>query len=136
MPSLQTVRMPFGEVGTPYKERPEGSVSKLSTVRDGFRILFMIGKLVKEERPLESFSIAAALFAIASIALAAPVLVTFYETGLVPRLPTAVLAAAMMILALLSLACGLILETVTRGRRELKRFAYLMHSAPQPKRLP
>jgi glycosyltransferase involved in cell wall biosynthesis len=124
------LRMPFGEVGTPYKERPEGSVSKLSTVRDGFRILFMIGKLVKEERPLESFSIAAAVFAIASVALAVPVIVTFYETGLVPRLPTAVLAAALMILAFLALACGLILETVTRGRRELKRLAYLLHAAP------
>jgi hypothetical protein len=91
----------------------------------------MIGKLVKEERPLESFSLTAAVFAIASLALAMPVFVTFYETGLVPRLPTAVLAAALMILAFLSLACGLILETVTRGRRELKRLAYLAHAAPQ-----
>jgi glycosyltransferase involved in cell wall biosynthesis len=126
------LRMPIAEVGTPYKERPEGSVSKLSTFRDGFRILFMIGKLVKEERPLESFSLMAALFAIASIAFASPVIVTFYETGLVPRLPTAVLAAALMILAFLSLTCGLILETVTRGRREIKRLAYLAQIAPQP----
>lgn len=126
------LRMPIAEVGTPYKERPEGSVSKLSTFRDGFRILFMIGKLVKEERPLESFSLMAAVFTAVSIVLASPVIVTFYETGLVPRLPTAVLAAALMILAFLSLTCGLILETVTRGRREIKRLAYLAQIAPQP----
>ena len=125
------LRMPFADVGTPYKERPPGSVSKLSTVSDGLRILFMIGKLVKEERPLESFSFTAALLALISIAVAWPLLMTYFETGLVPRLPTVVLAAALMILAFLALTCGLILETVTRGRRELKRLAYLAQPGPQ-----
>ncbi len=131
------MRMPFGEVGTPYKERPPGSTSKLSTFKDGFRILFMIGKLVKEERPLASFAITGALLALLSLIVAAPVLITYYQTGLVPRLPTAVLAAALMILAFLSVTCGLILQTVTQGRRELKRLTYLSYPAPQkPKDIP
>ena len=125
------MRMPFTEIGTPYKERPPGSASKLSTFKDGFRILFMIGKLVKEERPLKSFAITAVVLAFMSLAIAAPVFVTYYQTGLVPRLPTAVLAAAIMTLAFLSVTCGLILETVTRGRREMKRLAYLAYPAPQ-----
>jgi hypothetical protein len=124
------LRMPIAEVATPYKDRPPGSVSKLSTFKDGFRILFMIGKLVKEERPLEFFSIAAAALAVASVIIATPVVLTFLETGLVPRLPTAVLSTGLMILAFLAVACGLILETVTRGRREMKRMAYLAHPAP------
>jgi hypothetical protein len=124
------LRMPIAEVATPYKDRPPGSVSKLSTFKDGFRILFMIGKLVKEERPLEFFSIAAAALAVASVIIAMPVVLTFLETGLVPRLPTAVLSTGLMILAFLAVACGLILETVTRGRREMKRMAYLAHPAP------
>jgi len=124
------MRMPFTEIGTPYKERPPGSTSKLSTFKDGFRILFMIGKLVKEERPLKSFGIAGIVLALISLIVAVPVFVTFYETGLVPRLPTAILAAALMILAFLSITCGLILETVTRGRREMKRLAYLTYPAP------
>jgi len=126
------LRMPIMEMATPYKDRPAGSVSKLSTFKDGFRILFMIGKLVKEERPLESFSITAVLLALVAMTLAWPVFVTFLGTGLVPRLPTAVLSMGLMILAFLALACGLILETVTRGRRELKRLAYLSHPAPRP----
>lgn len=124
------MRMPFAEIGTPYKERPPGSQSKLSTFRDGFRILFMIGKLVKEERPLRSFGITGLVLALLSLGIAEPVVVTYYQTGLVPRLPTAVLAAAIMILAFLSFTGGLILETVTRGRREQKRLAYLAHPAP------
>lgn len=124
------MRMPFGEVPTPYKERPPGSVSKLSTYKDGLRILFMIGKLVKEERPMKSFGWAAILLALVSLALAVPVILTYIETGLVPRLPTAVLAAALMILSFLSLACGLILDSVTRARREAKRLAYLSVAAP------
>lgn len=124
------LRMPIAEVATPYKDRPPGSVSKLSTFKDGFRILFMIGKLVKEERPLEFFSIAAAVLAVISVIIATPVVLTFLETGLVPRLPTAVLSTGLMILAFLAVACGLILETVTRGRREMKRMAYLAHPAP------
>ncbi len=125
------LRMPMTEVATPYKDRPPGSVSKLSTFKDGFRILFMIGKLVKEERPLESFSLTAALLTVIAVILAWPIFRTFLETGLVPRLPTAVLSMGLMILAFLAVACGLILETVTRGRREMKRLAYLTHPAPQ-----
>ena len=125
------LRMPIMEVATPYKDRPPGSVSKLSTFKDGFRILFMIGKLVKEERPLEFFSIAALLLVLLSVALAAPIFMTYLETGLVPRLPTAILSMGLMILGFLAIACGLILETVTRGRREMKRMAYLSHPAPQ-----
>jgi hypothetical protein len=125
------LRMPITEVATPYKDRPPGSVSKLSTFRDGFRILFMIGKLVKEERPLESFAITAAVLALASVILATPVFLTYLETGLVPRLPTAILSTGLMILAFLAVTCGLILETVTRGRREMKRLAYLSHPAPR-----
>ncbi len=125
------MRMPFAEVGTPYKERPPGSTSKLSTFKDGFRILFMIGKLVKEERPLATFSITGAVLALLSLIIVTPVLITYYQTGLVPRLPTAVLAAALMILAFLSVTCGLILQTVTQGRRELKRMTYLSHPPPQ-----
>ncbi len=124
------MRMPFAEVPTPYKERPPGSVSKLSTYKDGLRILFMIGKLVKEERPMQAFSIAAFVLALASLVLAIPVILTYIETGLVPRLPTAVLAAALMILSFLALTCGLILDSVTRARREAKRLAYLMLRAP------
>jgi glycosyltransferase involved in cell wall biosynthesis len=130
------MRMPFAEVDTPYKERPPGSLSKLSTFRDGFRILFMIGKLVKEERPLGSFGITGLVLALLSLAVAEPVLVTYYLTGQVPRLPTAVLAAAIMILAFLSFTGGLILETVTRGRREQKRLAYLTHPAPNAETTP
>ncbi len=126
------MRMPIAEVPTPYKDRPAGSLSKLSTFRDGFRILFMIGKLVKEERPLESFALTAGVLALVSVILAAPIVTTFLETGLVPRLPTAVLSTGLMILAFLALAAGLILETVTRGRREMKRLAYLSHPAPRP----
>ena len=126
------MRMPFAELPTPYKERPPGSVSKLSTYRDGLRILFMIGKLVKEERPMQASGLGAVLLALASLLLASPVLLTYLETGLVPRLPTAVLAAALMTLAFLSLTCGLILDSVTRVRREAKRLAYLAVAAPDP----
>jgi glycosyltransferase involved in cell wall biosynthesis len=124
------MRMPFTEVPTPYKERPPGSVSKLSTYRDGLRILFMIGKLVKEERPMQAFGVAALVLALSSLLLAVPLIMTYIDTGLVPRLPTAVLAAALMILSFLALTCGLILDSVTRTRREAKRLAYLAHPAP------
>lgn len=122
--------MPLGEVETPYKDRAPGSVSKLSTFRDGFRILWMIGKLIKEERPMQSFGIIAALFAILSICTGFPLFITYYETGLVPRFPTAVLATGLGLLSFLSLTCGLILDTVTRGRREMKRLKYLEVPAP------
>lgn len=122
--------MPLGEVETPYKDRAPGSVSKLSTFRDGFRILWMIGKLIKEERPMQSFGLIALILALASFAFAVPLFITYYETGLVPRFPTAVLATGLGLLSFLSLTCGLILDTVTRGRREMKRLRYLDIPAP------
>jgi glycosyltransferase involved in cell wall biosynthesis len=119
------LRMPIGELDTPYGARLEGSQSKLSTYRDGWRILLMITKLFKNERPLYFFALIFGLLALVAIGLAIPVLLTFLHTGLVPRLPTAVLAASTMGLACLALTCGLILDTVTHGRREIKRLAYL-----------
>lgn len=122
--------MPLGEVETPYKDRAPGSVSKLSTFRDGFRILWMIGKLIKEERPMQSFGLVSVLLALVSVIIAVPLFITYYETGLVPRFPTAVLATGLGLLSFLSLTCGLILDTVTRGRREMKRLRYLEIPAP------
>jgi len=124
------LRMPIAEVKTPYKDRPEGSVSKLRTFRDGFRILRTILVLVKEERPLPFFATLFGLLLLAALGLAVPVLVTYMQTGLVPRLPTAVLATGLALLAFLSLTCGLILDTVTHGRREMKRLRYLTIPAP------
>ena len=108
--------MPMAEVDTRYKERPIGSISKLNTYRDGLRILFTIAGLVREERPLIFFSGLFAIFAAISIFLGVPVITEYLQTGLVPRLPTAVLAMGLMLLAFLSLVSGLILDTVTRGR--------------------
>jgi glycosyltransferase involved in cell wall biosynthesis len=124
------LRLPLSEISAPYKERPVGSESKLRTYSDGFRILRLIGFLVKEERPLAFFSIVASGLALLSLAIGSSVLIEFLETGLVPRLPTAVLATGTMLSALLSLSCGFILDTVTRGRREMKRLAYLQFAAP------
>lgn len=119
------LRMPTAEMSTPYKERPCGSVSKLRTFRDGFSILFTILNLVKDERPLEFFSALSFILLSISAALIWPIVVTFLETGLVPRFPTAMVATGIMILAFVSLTSGLILETVTLGRREMKRMYYL-----------
>lgn len=119
------LRAPIGELTAPYVSRPRGSSSKLRTLRDGLRILGLILHLIKEERPLQFFTAGFALLAGSSIALGIPVVMQFLATGLVGRLPTAVLATGLMILAFLSLFCGLILDTVTRGRRELKRLLYL-----------
>lgn len=119
------LRAPIGELTAPYSSRPRGSSSKLHTVRDGFRILSVIVHLVKEERPLQFFTAGFGVLAAASLGLGIPVVTHFLATGLVGRLPTAVLATGLMILAFLSLFCGLILDTVTRGRRELKRLLYL-----------
>ncbi len=117
--------LPADEVETPYKSRPEGSASKLGSVRDGLRILGVIVLLIKENRPiLFFFSLGAALAAL-SVVLAAPLFITFFETGQVPRIPTAVLSTGVMVLAFLSLACGLILDSVSRGRRENKLLSYL-----------
>jgi len=119
------LRMPLSEVTTNYRTRPAGSASKLRTYRDGFRILMMIVNLFKEERPLAFFSIIAGVLALISLILAYPVFVTYIETGMVPRFPTAILSTGLMILASLSLTCGFVLDTVTLGRREMKRLAYL-----------
>ena len=124
------LRLPLSEMSAPYKERPVGSVSKLRTYSDGWRILRLIGFLVKEERPLAFFSTAAGVFAIISLAIGFSVFQEFLATGLVPRFPSAILAAALMLAALLSLCCGFILDTVTRGRREIKRLAYLRYPTP------
>ena len=120
------LRMPYGEIMTPYGARPDGSESKLSTYKDGLRILITIGRLYISERPLSFFGICAAVLSLASLVIAIPVATEYLATGLVPRLPTAVLSASMMICAMLSFACGLILDNVTRGRQEAKRLAYLM----------
>jgi hypothetical protein len=117
--------MPVAEVETPYYARPEGSFSKLNTWGDGFRILGTILKLYRTEKPLRFFSAIGAFLALVSIGLAIPVLVVYLETGLVPRLPTAVLSTGLMIVAVLSVSSGLVLDTVTRGRREMKLLAYL-----------
>lgn len=117
--------LPTAEVDTRYGERPEGSESKLNTYSDGVRILLRIINLFRMEKPLAFFSIVAGVLVIASLALAYPLLLTYLETGLVPRFPTAILSASLMILGFLSLVCGLILDTVTRGRREVRRLHYL-----------
>jgi len=119
------LRLPIAEVMTPYRERPPASSSKLRTIPDGIRIMRLIMRLVREERPLEFFSLIAALLAVVAIVLAVPVIGNYMHTGLVPRLPTAVLSTGLMLLSFLSLACGLILSTVTRGRMEAKRLQYL-----------
>ena len=124
------LRMPVAEVETMYRSRPEGSASKLNTYRDGFRILMTIVKLFKTEKPLLFFSMGFVACAALSLGLALPVFETFIETGLVPRLPTAVLCVALMLFGAILLTCGIVLDTVTRGRTEAKRFAYL--SIPGP----
>jgi glycosyltransferase involved in cell wall biosynthesis len=121
---------PVAEVDTNYKERPEGTASKLRTYRDGWRILMTIAMLVREERPLLFFGMIGALLAILSIILGVPVIIEYARTGLVPRLPTAVLAVGLMVLAALSVFVGMILDSVTRGRWETKRLHYL--SLPPP----
>ena len=123
--------MPMMEMDTRYKERPAGSVSKLNTWRDGFRILSTIGYLVREERPLVFFSFFFLVLAALSLVIGTPVVTEYLRTGQVPRLPTAVLATGLMLLGFLALTCGLILDTVTRGRWELKRMAYLAIPGPQ-----
>ena len=123
--------MPMAEMDTAYKERPIGSASKLSTFKDGFRILGMIFYLLREERPLLFFSLQAVLFAALSLLIGIPVVHEFLETGQVPRLPTAVLSMGLMLVAFLAGTAGLILDTVTRGRWEAKRMAYLAIPGPQ-----
>ena len=117
--------LPVAEIETPYYTRPEGSFSKLSTWRDGFRILGTILKLYRSEKPLRFFTAIGIFLTLVSTGLAIPVIVTYLEQGIVPRLPTAVLSMGLMILAVMSVSSGLVLDTVTRGRREIKLLAYL-----------
>ncbi len=119
------LRMPLGELETPYRDRAEGSTSKLSTYKDGSRIFITILHLVKEERPLQFFSLIAAFLFLTAVILGFPLITEFRRTHLVPRLPTGVLATGLMMLSLLSLVCGLVLDSVSRGRREFKQLAYL-----------
>jgi len=117
--------LPVAEIETPYYARPEGSFSKLNTWRDGFRILGTILRLYRSEKPLRFFTAIGVFLAVISIGLAIPVVVTYLAQGIVPRLPTAVLSTGLMIVAMLSVSSGLVLDTVTRGRREMKLLAYL-----------
>ena len=123
------LRMPCAEVDILYRSRPEGSVSKLSTFRDGWRILKTILKLFVSERPLAFFVILAGLLALAAVGITVPLAITYMHTGLVPRFPTALLATGLMLCAMLSLVCGAVLHTVTMGRREVKQLAYLRIAA-------
>jgi len=119
------LRMPVAEIATPYFARRPGSHSKLSTYKDGARILRMVMLLVKEERPLQFFAGAAVMLMLTAVVLAIPIIVEFLVTGLVPRIPTAILATGLMLLGFLSLTSGVILDSVGLSRREARRFAYL-----------
>jgi len=125
------LRLPVAEIEASYAARPEGSASKLSTFRDGFRILKLLGWLLKHEKPMLFFSCLAGVLVMLSLSLGVPIVLEFLSTGLVPRVPTAVLAAAIMLSAVMSLFTGLILDTVTRSRREVKRLHYLRERPPQ-----
>jgi glycosyltransferase involved in cell wall biosynthesis len=124
------LELPVAEIETPYYARPEGSHSKLNTWRDGVRILSTIVKLYRSERPLGFFSAIGISMAIMSVGFAIPIVITYLREGIVPRLPTAVLSTGLMIIAALAITCGLVLDTVTRGRREIKLLAYLAQRAP------
>ncbi len=119
------LKMPIAEIPTCYRARPAGSQSKLRTCADGLRILRTIMLLVKEGRPLQFFALAGALLLLAAAGAGLPVVLQYLGSGLVPRLPTAVLATGLVLLGFLSFACGLILDSVARGRKEIKRLAYL-----------
>jgi hypothetical protein len=121
--------MPCAEIPTAYKARPDGSISKLHAYRDGARILMLLSRLVKDERPLQFFGLLGFAAALLGILLALPVVATFLQTGLVPRLPTAVLSVGLVISGMLSFFAGLILDLATRTRQEMKRLIYL--SIPQ-----
>ena len=124
------LKMPLAEVETPYFARPEGSASKLGTYRDGWRILSTIVTLYRIERPLVFFGVIAAVLAGLAVLLAVPIAITYAQTGLVPRVPTAILSTGLIILAALAFFAGLILDTVVRGRREVRRLSYLTYPAP------
>jgi glycosyltransferase involved in cell wall biosynthesis len=122
--------LPVGEVETPYYSRPSGSASKLKTWQDGLRILWTIVRLYRSERPLQFFAVIGTWLAALSVVLAVPIFATYVREGIVPRFPTAILSTGLMLSALLSFACGLVLDTVSRGRREMKRLAYLQQDPP------
>ena len=124
------LRMPIGEIETVYGARPEGSESKLSTFRDGWRILKTIVTLYRVERPVLFYGMIGALLVVAAVLLSVPLVTTYLDTGLVPRFPTAILVTGMIIVAVLCVFAGLILDTVTRGRREMRRLAYLAQPGP------
>jgi hypothetical protein len=124
------LRLPVAEMPTRYKDRPPGSASKLRTYRDGVLILSTIVGLIKQELPMAFFGGIAAFLALVALILAYPVVVTFAHTGLVPRFPTAILATGIMLAAFLSLTSGVILDSVTRGRWEVKRLHYLSQKGP------
>jgi glycosyltransferase involved in cell wall biosynthesis len=124
------LKMPVAEVPTAYAARPEGSASKLSTYRDGFRILGLILNLYRIEKPIAFFGLVSVFFIAAALGLSVDLLLTYVQTGLVPRIPTAILSTGLVLLGIVSLSCGLILDTVTRGRREVKRLAYLSLRPP------
>ncbi len=124
------LELAVAEMPTPYYARPEGSTSKLSTWRDGWRILLTIVGLYRSERPLAFFFGLGVVLAIVSVGLAIPIFVTYFEQGIVPRIPTAILSTGLMLLASLSIVAGLVLDTVTRGRRETKLIAYLEQAPP------
>jgi glycosyltransferase involved in cell wall biosynthesis len=128
------LHMPTAEVPTRYGSRPEGSESKLNTWRDGWRILYTIGRLFKNERPLMFFSLGFVASSLVSILLAIPLFEEYLRTGLVPRFPTAILCTGLILLGMILLACGLVLDIVTRGRIEAKRLAYLAVPGPAPHR--
>ncbi len=125
------LRMPVGEVATAYGSRPEGSESKLSTFRDGWRILKTIATLYRIERPVLFYGGIGALLLVAAVILSIPLVMTYLDTGLVPRFPTAILVTGLVIIAVLCFFAGLILDTVTRGRREMRRLAYLAQPGPE-----
>ena len=122
--------MPVAEVVTAYGARPEGSASKLSTWRDGWRIGRTIAHLFRIERPVLFYGSFGLFLAALAVAISVPLAITYLQTGLVPRFPTAILATGLMIVAFMSFMCGLILDTVVRGRREVRRLAYLALPAP------
>lgn len=124
------LRMPIADIDTAYGDRPPGSESKLNTIKDGIRIFRLILSLMKEERPFRFFGVLALVGAVGALGLGIPVVFDFLDTGLVQRFPTAILASSIMIMALLLLVIGLVLDTVTLGRREMKRLAYLSYPAP------
>lgn len=124
------LRVPVAEIPLPFGRRPVGSQSKLRTARDGLRILWVLVRLTKEVRPFSFFAFWGGVAVVVALALAYPLLVTFVKTGLVPRLPTAVLATGIALLGFLSLGCGIVLDSVARGRHEMKRLRYLEIPAP------